>query len=702
MINRFFKKFFLVFFASLSFASYSQEILNPVPGEWNNMQTLVIDLPKGCNAYFSLVDKDPLVNGLAYDGPVVLEMAGEVKVNVAFVMDDGTTNMQSVSYYVSETSTMEETEITSFVSSVTKGVVDYVAGDIFEIPSELKYEFGSFTGSYEKGTKLSIPANANLSRYVPCTVTDGSRKWRFILKVHNSFDGILTRKDVPFLIKDWENLQLLDRSYIYKIDDQWWTPSGQTVKLNPYESHMISWQSVDYSQENPVKFFVLPPKPEVLSSVEKDGVEKIFFKTPSDYKMGILDSEGKAQALFDNLVFDTFKGDAFKSSVQVGFFHDSVLVGTRNFDFNINKKRPAPPLIESSSSNEFSRHPVEVRFSSPSHKVFVSVEGPVIVNEYTKDFSSLIFEVENQKYSEYRGGVIKLTPSTDGAAAYRISAFSRDSNGNESEHVSYSYVIDQCNFYIDGNKNNMANEMAGDGTKQNPFTSFEQLQPFLAKSRFLNVRIDGMVRLPDAKVVINTNCQFSGHKDARLLFGRKTVIEIKNASLGMDSIAFALFSEQEKEGIKLFNSSLFNVEHGVLELKNCLLSASFEKSGTVVNADSSVVQLRNCQFTCSASDYASILSSVQSKIYVSKSHLATMGSTCVMFSSTGGIFDLVENECTVSANLGRVAELFDTHSTVVKNIFTGEISSSNGKNKAIYSDSKNFTVEEKDNSTSGF
>ena len=52
--------------------------------------------------------------------------------------------------------------------------------------------------------------------------------------------------------------------------------------------------------------------------------------------------------------------------------------------------------------------------------------------------------------------------------------------------------------------------------------------------------------------------------------------------------------------------------------------------------------------------------------------------------------------------MGRIAELFDTHSTIVKNTLNGDLKNGLSSNKAVYMDRKNYSVEYEQNVETGF
>ena len=66
---------------ALVFAAVSADvkIINLVKGVWANKQSLVLELSEGESAYYSLNGSDPRESGFAYDGPVALDVSGDVE-----------------------------------------------------------------------------------------------------------------------------------------------------------------------------------------------------------------------------------------------------------------------------------------------------------------------------------------------------------------------------------------------------------------------------------------------------------------------------------------------------------------------------------------------------------------------------------------------------------------------------------------------
>lgn len=131
---------FTVFFCI--FIAVSQSVINPVAGTWANKQVLVLDVPIGATAYYSLSGNDPESSGFVYDFPVLLDVDGDVLLKVTVVRADGSKFMRDIVYTVTSAEYPEDTTSLDFVKNLElNGLAEYVAGSDFSIPSSLEYSF---------------------------------------------------------------------------------------------------------------------------------------------------------------------------------------------------------------------------------------------------------------------------------------------------------------------------------------------------------------------------------------------------------------------------------------------------------------------------------------------------------------------------------------------------------------------------------
>ena len=87
------------------------------------------------------------------------------------------------------------------------------------------------------------------------------------------------------------------------------------------ESHMISWQNLDYSKGNLVEYYILPPKPQIISTKNDDG-SLIFsvedLSAESGFTLSIYSKEKKEyQELFKKIGIDAFPGEKIQDSIKI-------------------------------------------------------------------------------------------------------------------------------------------------------------------------------------------------------------------------------------------------------------------------------------------------------------------------------------------------------------------------------------------------
>ena len=95
--------FCLISFFIFSFCfAYEIDLLSPKKGEWSNKQMLVInDFPNlNGDFFYSLDGSDPQYFGFAYDGPVLIDVSGEIQLKVAYIDKAGNVSKKEVSFSV--------------------------------------------------------------------------------------------------------------------------------------------------------------------------------------------------------------------------------------------------------------------------------------------------------------------------------------------------------------------------------------------------------------------------------------------------------------------------------------------------------------------------------------------------------------------------------------------------------------------------
>ena len=683
------KKSLLFCFLVLIFSSnlFSQiNVINPVAGNWSNKQVLYIQTDEAEEAeYFYSVDgSSPKEFGFAYDGPVLLDTEGNVTLKIAKVTLDKIEEHQ-VNFFVEPNdgfNTSYEDLINSFYFS---GLLNYSAGGVISIPSELSYRFGNGNKSFMKGEELYLSKNTTISRYIPCELYDSSKKlqWRFIIKTIPQSLGIYSKRDLPFYITDWNTITFTNQDYIYKIDNGFWSLPKEPVYLDRNENHIVYWQSIDYELGNPVEYFSLPKKPELQKQISTDGAYTYSLIGDDSYTLAIKNSSiGEAKQLFTEIGIDTFVGDKIKGNLQLQAYSNSIYQGDFYETYDVDKSLPETPVISSNVNTFYSRQKVDLTINGDdSSDLYVSISKPFTLEDMSKNyledddlFNSVKFEDFEKVSNNYK---ISFIPKSENIEYYKIKAYSFNGK-NKSSVAEYSVIVDMYNYYFDS-ESTVENP---DGTLLKPFANFEQSIETINKSRSVVLKVKGNLQMPARKVVLTANCVIKNDDKAALIFPANSSLIVKNSSLEINDCRIKTDESsinKEKQMIPIIK-----MENGVLTLSNCEIITSFLKNGTVIDAFSSVVNMNNVIASARSNTYISLLSGIKSRINIKKSTLACDSETSILFSLNESIFDCQNNTLRVSGKRGRVAELIGTEAQISKNLIQCELQTQTSSFEPFY------------------
>ena len=692
------KLVFLLIFAVFSLAGFAQiRVLSPIEGTFANRQMLVIDTDADSagDYYYSLNGSDPEAFGFAYDGPVLIDLDGPVELKIA---KSGKTKSEVTIKYTVLPDGAYTASYASFISSFfDTGILNYTSGAILSIPQELKYSFGLPPDSFLPGKDLSIDAASVLTRYIPCTLLDEStgRRWRFIVRTLPQTAGVYSRRDVPFVITDWNTITFTNDNYIYKIDSEYWSLPKTSIKLDRSVSHMIRWQSIDYAEGNPVDFFVLPPEPVLNQTTGADGSLVFTLDGDSAYSMSVLSSsETEYHELFTQIGADTFYGDNVSGTLNIGFFAGAVYQGYVQIPYSINKRPPSTPVITSTASSFYSREPVSLTIKGEDYSdLYYAVSEPYTITSASETYSAtseLFNSVGTGNFIKADSNLltIQLKPEGSGAVYFKVAAYSQNGN-NEGPVSEYSVIIDQYNYYY----NSIADAAIADGTSLRPYATFEQCLVEINKGRYACLRVKGPVKVPAGTHYIYSNCVFVNEENASLEFEKGASIVVKNSQVSFKNftITTAVESPQNEQAQGLI--PYFKLEDSVLDLDSSQISVLFDRDGLFAEAVRSDINIQGTIASVSALAYASFISGVKSKVDIQNSSINVTGETCVTLSLNQGDVNLINNSFKITGSKGRVAELFSVGGLLRANSFKSSLKGTS-KTAAVYTDKSCTVVQE--------
>ncbi len=680
-------------------------LLSPAEGLWANKQMLVIDNSEDGDFFYSVDGADPETFGFAYDGPVLLDVSGQVQVNITRIGADGKKEKTSVFYNV-QADNAAKTPYHDFIQTFFDGgILNYSAGSQLVIPEDLYFYLGVLQDkntpeNYMPARTLRLSASSVLSRYIPCTIFDRNRntKYRFIIKTYPQSAGVYSRRDVPFEITDWETISFLDDNLIYKIDSEYWGLPTEPRRIDRAVSHMISWQPLEYEAGNPIEFFVLPPKPEVIREELEDGSIVYSLKGDDSYALSLRnEADGSYSELFSKVGIDAFYGDAVSGNLTLGVFASSVYQGQFTFSYNVNRRPPQIPVIKTNAEGFVSRGSVDVKITGVrGTELYVALSQPLTLSESNLNYSSTdeIFKnVPLGAYKKVKGENFSLRWAQNGLSPvyYKVSAYTKTED-NESSPVEFAVVIDQSNYYFDAE----GDAETADGTAQHPFTDFNQLASALTKQRVVKLSVKGEMQINRAYNV-SANFEITNNGDARLNFGPEGSLMVKASTFEISDCRIHKESDQTKKSIV----PVIKLENSVLTMKNCIIAADFVRNGTVIDASNGIINISDTMASANAVSYVSFISAVKSRMSIRNSSLSTNAETSVVISANGGNLNAQKNNFSVTGVSGRIAELFGLTAVLKENSYKAQLSNNTSKNKPVYVNNSTKLTEEK-NTVQGF
>lgn len=685
------KIFTILFLLVFSFCLYAEiKVLSPVSGNWANKQMLFIDTSDGGDYFYSLNGEDPEIAGFAYDGPVLIDMTGNITVKISRGFEEKTEINFSV-----KPAYPEEDDQRSFVYTFfDTGILNYFAGSEISIPQSFRYSFEEQPESFNPGKKISYSEKCSLSRFLPCTVTDGKLFWHFIIRANPKSTGSFSRRDLPFRIKNWNLIEFEDDNLLFRVDKEFWTLPSESRVLDRSESHVIYWQSLDYSIGNPIEFYELPPLPELKKITNSDGSLSFVLDGDDSYTMTISSGDSPFYELYTELCADTFPGDFLESSINIAVYSDSVYQGILHEEIEIDKRLPSFPVFTSSALGFHARGSVSVNVKTTGESsLYLAVSDPLILenSDYSAD-SEIFKSINPENFSKVdRNTDFILQSNMDKPVYYKVRAYS-ESGTNRSDISEYAVIIDSYSFFFD----DKADPVIADGSKDHPFTTFQQAYPLMKNLRSINIFVKGNLLMPEGKTEIGFNCDIKGIDNAVIQFPENSYLILRSSTLQISDCRLINDSAKSRSA-----SSLLKIENSVFALNNCEVYFAGGRNAAFVDGQNSVIMLTDSAATVTAQVYASFLSAINSRITNKNCRVAVVADTAICFSLRDSKADIGNSSFRVTGSLGRIAEFFNSDGNLQNNTFSADLKRSSGAVKPLYYDEQS-KVTDKNNRVQGF
>lgn len=673
-MNRFLKNALAFFFFSElcvhAFAFSAKDIISPREGEWNNIQALVLNNTKDAEIYYSLSGSDPLESGFSYDGPVVIDQKGNVKVRITAISDNGKNRQDfTVEYSVCDAPQTGSKQVRYFVDFICKNpVIRYTSGTSMNIlPAEL---FGN--------QPFFVRSDNIADYYVPFSCSNENAKLNFVVHVVPDSKYLSNKVDLklPFVINDWEYFSFTDNKFIFKIDDSpEWEFGSDVRKLDRSVPHIISWQSVDYKIGNEIFTYELKAKPSVsISPMEDKRILSVYIDEFNSYSA------------------DCFEGSAVSGILKVPYFSDGVLLGTVDCEYFVDKKAPAAPVVESTTENFFSRKKVSVVIKAADEdtkKIKFFVSKPVFCSSSEESFSQCKIPEEEIVYSEYDGRNIVLKSVDRETTFYYIKAVSEDEFGNTGNTAEYSVIVDECNYYLCEKDVPQDKLSEYDGSYTHPFANFDQALEYINSSEDTTLHVVGNIKIKNGAKAIRSNCRISG-MDNIITFEPGASVHIENgAKVSFENMIFENDSSAEEEK----DTSLFVVNSAILNLTGCEISAQFAKKGIILDCEKSGISFSDCGFTVQANSYACAVLANRTDINCTACRFMSLASTAVCLSAQSVNCRIEKSSFSTAGDFCRGAEFNESKFESIDNVFDNVPQGKKSMYESVHLDDESFKVQ---------
>jgi len=653
--------FLFVMTALSAQSTRDSRILSPCPGIWGNQQSLVVQAGPGCDVYYSMTEVNPLVLGIAYDGPVMLDQTGNCSVAVSIVDPDGTSTTSIISYTVKP----DSVPVPAFRTN-TSPVISVKSGDSFTVPSDIVWTVSSasFSGNgsgreQHRGGAIALQGDVSSAYFAELLLQSDRRQYRYILSVAGSSDAGTSVPPVPAVqdieFSQWNWVRFYQgEAVLYSIDDEPWRQTTKPVYLDRTVDHTLSWKLVSPVTSRtgdvlPVEghTLYLPAKP-VLTGLPSKGFSQngVSVSTvDNEYLLSYLDDTG-VDRYTDTWYADVLSGDSRGFSQTFTLYYRGIKQGVISGSFIIDKSAPSKPEMITGTSGVFSRDPVllQVRSDATVYTKVSAVERvqdgfnldsyysllPAIA-DLQKNEESLValfgsapepVDLLRCGYSQNYDENLFLDPIEDGAILYLVSALARDPAGNISGLSFYHVVIDDTNYYVSAT--------AGDtslpaGFMDNPYGSVQEALTACAGKANPKLFISGAVP-SSTDILINRDCTVTGINGGGIRFTRDAVLSVFNA--GVTFSGLRIEKKLSDKATAVTQSNLVLVQNGRAAFSYCDILANMGDSGTGILATDSTLSLRNSLVSLQANTYGCAVSCESSDVNLSDTQVFVSAKTC--------------------------------------------------------------------------
>lgn len=688
-----------------TFAYTKADVISPVAGVWANCQSLVLDLPSGAEAFYSLSEEDPAVSGFAYDGPTLLNVTGNVHLMLLVVYEGGLSEKIDVRYTVVPQKTPDYIDL-----SESDAFVRIDASRFVDIPQTVSYTFGN-SSSLFSGKRLILQRKTIFERFVPLVLYDGQVPFRYVLLCGGD-DGVLNETQAQTQTQTQSGaadsiLEFYDWNYFsfkssvpveYRIDDQSLRESrSERIYIQRGKDHVIYWRQKQSDAaaagagetaaepeqgEVPFTAVLVPARPSVAGIPETPAVNTAVRLSLSDprFSFGCASGGGKTRCA-SVCTIDTLDGDSFGFSRDIDIYYNGIKQGSMRPSFIIDKIPPSPPVITASDNRAYVRKSVLLNFSNTDtvyyclKEPFAAAEGFTV--QRIKELNSASVPLSSDDFVKLTSRDMVLESSDTHALFYTLHVYAQDVAGNRSETVVFQTVIDPLNYYVRGKANGSSLPVSSakrpafaDGSPDRPFGDFSALFEVLktTSAPFVRCVAEGVCTdIPP--LFIERDMEICGNDKTRLIFEKDAFIKVKNCTFTLKDCTL---EQNHRSSNGLYQNKLLEAENAVILLSGDELICKGSGSTSCISMRNSSLEITDSGVTVEALSYACGIHAEFSVLAAKNIRTVVLSETAVGMSANHSSVLLNASSFTLAAHLARALEFSASGFTLMNNSFVSQ------------------------------
>ncbi len=649
--------------------SHKFDVLSPVEGTWANRQVLVLDCAPETEVFYSFSEYDPLDFGFAYDGPVLIDLDGEVTLNLVAVHGDGTMTRKKISYVVNEPAAVKPPLSVSMLNPlVVCGVQKPVP-----VSQNLTYGIGTHLDAALSGRTLYQNLPSCINAMLPLEITSGSVVYRYVITTNDAPKTSMIQDKTfssPLQIIDW-NFVLFKagQRLMYSIDGGAWQVYVEPFYLDRTKSHKISWQTGSH-----IESIVLPERPTVIGLPERGITNKsveLQFSNPL-YTFRIEDENGVSKPLTSFYV-DTLAGDERRFDLLLNVYYGNIKQGEIPVSFTIDKLPPKAPVLSIEDDAISGNNAVAVSVFA-TDDVYTAIDTRTTALDFGESVSPLAHDSEpddNIVFMPFAGTKLILGGGENNSV-YTVYAYSRDAAGNKSETVAVRSSVATNNIYVDAASRY---SLDADGSSTRPFGSIFDALAVVNSRKKTVLHLKGTFVITQS-LAVNSDCRFVGHENACLSFKNNSGLIIRNSNVAFENCMLEKVYDQDVRSFLTSGVPLIDARDSDVSVEKCELVSNISTPQGLIQAVKCRLGMNSSGITVQTLGQAVGVQSLHSSVRSDSDRFSLSGESAVAFSLSDSLFELESPRFIIVAKQARCAELFATVYAFDENVFQNEMHTS--------------------------